>query len=449
MSFSVSFEELTPEWKQYIKTKCNIWKTQNQYTQDPEVVTIFKVFKDEDEKYAVLPFAMWKDMYDEFPNNWDYDQIPKNAFEGKPQETAERDQVSVLKLSLNKLQTDHYLFLALRTGFGKTFSAIQLICELRQKTVILCHISSLHQQWKDEFLAFAPALKVQIVKGKKLDRTADVYIMGIRKSSNFEKDTFSNIGTVVVDESHLTLTSTFSSALLNFQPKYLIGLSATPDRSDGMHKLLYQYFGPKKEFIVRTQVKDFTVIKYLTQFKPEVKYDFRGKLDWGSIVDSLSYNYDRQRLIADLCQRFSEHRIIILCKRVCTVIGCKNNPACPCPIERSEGIAPILETRKEDVATKVGSDKTHRTSARILIGTLGKLGVGFNDTTRNLLIMEADVKDVRQNEGRIRVDNNIVIDLVDSFKTLETHWSLREKWYIKRGANIVIEERAQYRKKLI
>jgi hypothetical protein len=76
-------------------------------------------------------------------------------------------------------------------------------------------------------------------------------------------------------------------------------------------------------------------------------------------------------------------------------------------------------------------------SHRILIAGKKKAGVGFNDPTRTMLVICTDIKDIRQYEGRIRTSDNIVYDIVDSYKSLENHWEKRAEWYEKRGATIV------------
>jgi hypothetical protein len=67
-----------------------------------------------------------------------------------------------------------------------------------------------------------------------------------------------------------------------------------------------------------------------------------------------------------------------------------------------------------------------------------KAGVGFNDPTLTMLILATDRQDVIQFEGRIRTTNNIIYDLVDDYKTLETHWEKRAAWYERRGAVIEV-----------
>ena len=450
MSFIIYKSELDEDHKKFIKDKCNIYKKQKYLKSEKfECLTIFKVNElDNEETEILLPLSLWKTFLDEFPNT-NHDIINAN-FNGTPLEIDQRDQQTVLNESYKKLQLNHYLFLGLRTGFGKTFCSLYLICQLGLKAVIICHNTKLHEQWVDEGKKYCPNLKMQIVK-KKLDDDADVYIMGVIKATHYDKKILRRIGTLIVDETHLTYTNTFTDSLLQFTPKYLIGLSATPDRPDGLHNLLYPFFGPKKEFIIRTQVKEFKVIKYETNYKPMIRFRSSGRLDWDGIIKSISFRYDRQQLILQLINSFFDgelngskeenknKKILILCLRVCTILGCKNYSNCKCLEKASYGLVNIL--KENYFIDYVAENKSKfNNDCQILIGTYKKLSVGF-DSDRDMLILETDITDVRQSEGRIRKNNNLIIDIVDNFSTLEKHWYKRESWYRDRGATIEVIKR--------
>lgn len=448
MSFYLQKEGLHDYWDSFIREKCNITEPVNQYNYwDPKIIRIFK----ETKTHFIVPLALWKDISSEFPNNYsNYLKIDDNKkFIGELQENETRDQKTVMKEAIARIQTEHSLLLALRTGFGKTASMFYLICHFKLKTVILSFSNKLHTQYIEQGNKWAPSLKIQLVKGDDLDPNYDVYIIGIIKATHIDKEKFKNIGMVFVDEAQMTLTDTFSDALLQFQPKYLFGLSATPDRKDGMHSLLYPFFGKKDSFIFRHQVKEFTVIKYKTSFKPIIKTTNNGTLDWNTVMRTISSNEQRQRFIIDLCKKYNKDKILILCKRVCTILGCENYKKCNCPWRdtvstgsdniKSIGLVPLLKEIDESYDYCCESRKNPDESKRIMIGTTGKLGVGY-DSDRSLLILECDVVDVRQYEGRIRSSGNIVIDIVDNFGTFNKHFeNERKPWYLLRGAKIVEE----------
>lgn len=464
MSFVVPLSVLDNEWKRYIRKTCNIsGKITKWNMYDPPRVCVFKIEEINNSKHVVLPLYMWRDIFDTFPSNIEI--VPESPFSKreifvqKLDTAKDRDQSNVIKIAKANLLSTRTVFLALRTGFGKTACAIYLLEFLRHilprkknKIVVLCHINTLHSQWVDELLKFTPSLKVQIVKTKKksygdnhLDPNADVYIMGIQKSINIDSQEYSKIGVVIVDEVHKTLTQTFSTALLRFRPEFLIGLSATPDRSDGMHSILYPYFGPLDSFIVRKQVKNnFRIVKYLTKYKPEIRYTPQG-VDWTRIISSLAENEERQHEIADVLRSYYEDeekswKMIVMTTRVCEAIGCeRHSTECKCEL-KTQGVGPILSELDCDVGYKAWKI-SENVDARILVGTAQKIGTGFNDPSRNMLALIDDVRDVRQFEGRVRVDDNLLIDFVDNYSTFEKHSNMRDKWYLEKGGKIEIVDK--------
>lgn len=50
----------------------------------------------------------------------------------------------------------------------------------------------------------------------------------------------------IVDECHLIMSRVLSQCLYGVEPRFLIGLSATPYRTDGLDPLLDAYFGPQR-----------------------------------------------------------------------------------------------------------------------------------------------------------------------------------------------------------
>ena len=301
-----------------------------------------------------------------------------------------------------------------------------LSAHFKLKTAIICHSDIIKEQWKETFEEFTSA-KVQIVKGKKpLDPTSDVYIMGIQKSSTISREWLEKIGFVIVDEAHICTEKAFTNSLLRFQPLYMVGFSATPDRNDGLHKLLYMYFGPLNDFICRSETKNFTVTKYMTQYKPKINYRLvMGKmsLDWNLVMSSLAENEDRQREIVQIAINHPEEKIIILSSL--TV--------------QSRGLYDKLIDAGESVELLIGTKKKWDKTKRILVAGTKKGGVGMDDSSLTMLVIASSTKDVRQFEGRIRTTDNLIYDIVDDNKTLEKHWELREDWYVERGATIVHE----------
>ncbi len=420
MSFVYSLSSLKSDQRRFIKKECIVKPNVTQYNKNPDPLYLFKVVRNQNQIF--LPLRLFSRFYDKFPDSeWESTVI---EFVGELWENEKRDQQTIASEMLVLLGKYHSCLLAGFTGLGKTQIATYLSTRLGYKVLVLCHFSSLHTQWKETFEK-ATSAKVQIVKGKKLNDDADVYVMGLIKCGNVDSISLKKIGVVIIDEAHTCPAPVLSKCLLNIFPKYLIGLSATPDREDGLHKTLYRYFGPKKQFIVRTETKPLNIIKLISPFVPDFEYNYRGELDWTSLQNSLAYNEDRHRMIVEIIQSYPNDKVMVLTKR------------------QQEGYAlvELLKEAKEDVDYLIGSKKKWREECRILIGGIKKIGVGFNDPTRSVLILASDVKDIRQNEGRLRAYGGIIIDIVDRFNTLEKHWKQRREWYLERGGSITVEKR--------
>jgi hypothetical protein len=430
MAIALTKSSLSSDLFDIIERRCIIKPAKTQYSPDPIPVVCFAVNDYEDVVY--IPLGIWDQLLDDFPvrpypktkavctkTPYTIDTDPKGI----------RDQDVVIDEAIKKLKSDHVVFISAHTGYGKTSIGNFLACWSGLKTVVISHIDEVCKQWVEEFEEHSTA-KVQRIEGKKpIDPTADVYIIGVQKAARLDRSDFSDIGLVIFDEAHVATISAFSKSLLKFCPKYVIGLSATPKRGDGMHKLLTMYFGPMKNFIVREEVKDFTVYKVETPYEPEIEYRIvngQSVMNWTLAKNSIAYNEDRQALISQLVLDNPDHRILVLSDRK---LECET--IYDTLVEAGESVH-ILNDKSKSKKKKVNT-----ADYRVLVAGYKKAGIGFNDPTLTMLILCTDFKNIIQFEGRIRTTNNIIYDIVDDFRTFENHWSkYRLPWYEKRGATI-------------
>jgi superfamily II DNA or RNA helicase len=304
------------------------------------------------------------------------------------------------------------VLLCLHTGFGKTIFTIYLCSKLGMKTLILCHRTIIMQQWMEAIEKYLPGCKAVILssKSKSFDN-ADIVIANALLIPKLDISMYSNFGTLVVDEVHTICTKQFSQALFMVTPKYLIGLSATPKRSDGMDVLLELYIGP--EMINRPMKRHFHVYKYSTGFVPECEYTVQGKLNWNSVLVSQSSDHERNVLLCKLIWYFGRRNILVLVKLK----------------EHALVLKQMLKQIGEDVDVFMDNMKQVNYSCRVLIATFSKGGVGFDHPKLDMLIGAADVEEnFMQYLGRVfRRDDiqPIYIDLKDNMSRLVTHSKTR------------------------
>lgn len=166
-------------------------------------------------------------------------------------------QYPPFKLSLRDTQEEartHYLdntddngLIVLPTGKGKSILGLNLAYTLRQRTLVLVHKDDLVDGWtKDSHLCFGDNLNVGIYKGKKRVIGEQITIATIQTLNRLSHEDIrefqKNFGMVIIDEVH-HIASTSFDLLHMFEGAYKLGLSATPERSDGLTKAMYLHLG--------------------------------------------------------------------------------------------------------------------------------------------------------------------------------------------------------------
>lgn len=172
--------------------------------------------------------------------------------------------------------------IVLPTGKGKTILGLNLAYSLRQKTLVIVHKDDLVDGWsKDCKLCFGDDFKVGIYKAKKREIGEQVTIATIQTLNRLDAETLeefqSNFGLVILDECHHIASSSFD-LLHRFNSCYKIGLSATPERADGLTEVMYHHLGEcayKHE--IQKDDKDILPVKVITQTLNNVVVDIYAK----------------------------------------------------------------------------------------------------------------------------------------------------------------------------
>jgi len=122
------------------------------------------------------------------------------------------------------------------TGLGKTWLAAFDSQQVKAKRVLfVAHREEILNQAEETFVRIRPDVKVGRYNGKTRDLNVDMLFASIqtlgqtRHLQTFATDHFDY---VVVDEFHHASASTYQKLLVHFEPKFLLGLTATPGRTD-------------------------------------------------------------------------------------------------------------------------------------------------------------------------------------------------------------------------
>lgn len=136
--------------------------------------------------------------------------------------------------------------LSLPCGYGKTTVSLAIASKLGYRTMIIVHKQFLADQWKERIQQFCPGATIGMVQQNKKEVDCDFVIAMLQSLSlkEYSFSDFESIGTVIVDEAHHICAKVFSQSLFKLCPRHIFGLSATPERKDGLTKVLHWFMGP-------------------------------------------------------------------------------------------------------------------------------------------------------------------------------------------------------------
>lgn len=124
----------------------------------------------------------------------------------------------------------------LATGLGKTWLAAFDVAQLGARRVLfVAHREEILNQAAETFLRIRPQARVGFYAGKMRDMEADILCASVQtlgQDAHLERFTPDYFDYIVVDEFHHAAAPTYRRLLAYFTPRFLLGLTATPDRSD-------------------------------------------------------------------------------------------------------------------------------------------------------------------------------------------------------------------------
>jgi superfamily II DNA or RNA helicase len=422
MSFCIDLDTLTEEQKEHIVDTLQVKPESKKKTfgnkkffKKEEIVYPYEIC--EETNHVYLPYAWSRNVLSTVPPEKEIYKKHETTFKG----TLRAGQKEVKGDAIKYLNQQGSIKLALHVGFGKTSLAIYLSTKIGLKTAILCHRLELIRQFEESLNDFTNGCKYQVLTaGKKVDPNADYYIINPLNVPKFGW-IFADVGLVIVDEIHLIATKSLIKSLAYFTPKYLIGLSATPERPDGMDKLLDIYFGEACIFKKLYRPHDYFVLH--TKLEPIVKRNQKGDIDWNSVIEWQTTCDERNEMILNVALKHRDRNILILCKR----------------LEQIRWLYEHLKEKGDSVDYVDGEKLTFDRSVRVLCATAQKCGVGFSFNKLDMLIVAVDFEEyfiqylgriMRTEEGR-----PMVVDFVDEYPTLKNHHRTRKTVSIEAGGD--------------
>lgn len=367
----------------------------------------------------------------------------------------QKKSLEILKDTFQNRHTSNGGILSLPCGWGKTFCAIWTIANLGKKTLILVGKEFLAEQWEQAIKTFISSgntgtpLTVGRVQGKRFDSDCQILVGMIQTVSQrkFKRSDFKDIGFLIVDECHHMSSEVFCQALRVIQPRFTLGLSATPKRKDGLSHVFHYFLGPllhREERTTENRVKIIQPEIYSCSKYYETKYNGRGNVNTVEIASHLTNCPSRNKLIIRLlADLFKEKRKVLL------LSNRREHLHTLYDMLTSEPLEYRVEQRPVTFGIYYGGQgKKHRqmleesTKADLILGTDSIAKEGLDIPALNTLFLATPAGlDVEQSVGRIlrRVHQiePLVIDLIDRCGNFQKHGTTRAKWYRKQDYIVV------------
>jgi superfamily II DNA or RNA helicase len=371
-------------------------------------------------------------------------------------------------------------------GRGKTFMAISIAARIGRKFMVVVDKEFLLQQWSGELQALMPGIRIGIIQenkkqidvvetkpvvftipelkeklralGLKVGGTKDELLARLREAEgeakpapvlkydcciamiqtlvqrDFAESDFRSFGLSIFDECHHLGAAHFSRALGKVQTKYMLGLSATPVRDDGLTKVFEWYIG-KPVYWEKVREADPDVIVRKVAFDSDDPVysneprDFRGEVALATLLTQILEYEPRNEKIDEIMAELvacADRRILVLSDRKTHLERIEKG------LPKGTTVSYYIGGMKEEV--RESGAKT----AQVLLGTYAMASEAMNIKTLNTMLMASPRRKIEQSTGRIlrvqKADRKVqplIVDVVDSHGIYQGQWLKRRVYYKK------------------
>jgi superfamily II DNA or RNA helicase len=387
-------------------------------------------------------------------------------------------------------QGDYNGLICVPCGYGKTFMAIWLACQLKRRFLVVVHQEFLMEQWRKELEGSIPGIRIGILQGSKVQtglmepreltiaelklklKEKGLKVGGTRPellarlreveapeeateydccicmlqtvaSRDWPLDTFSGFGFTIFDECHHLGAEHFSKALMSIQTKHMLGLSATPERIDGLDDVFQWFIGPIRYQIKVREADDSVEVKVLKFTSADPAYadeptDARGEVSRARLCNQLAEYAPRTKAICDeLEPALKEGRkLLVLSDRRGHLEAFETE-------FRARGFTSIgyyIGGMKAEARDESATEK-------IILATFALAAEGMNVRDLNTVALVTPKSRIEQAVGRIfrlkkeeRQFNPVIYDIHDIHSVLQGQYKKRIAFYKQCAYTIKIKE---------
>ena len=379
-------------------------------------------------------------------------------------------------------------------GYGKTFMAIWLACQLRRRFLVVVHQEFLMEQWRKELEGSIPGIRIGVIQQNKVQTgfmdppTLSIAELKVRlkahglkvggkreellarlhevepkpepqeydccicmlqtvASREWPVDAFSGFGFTIFDECHHLGAEHFSKALMSIQTKHMLGLSATPERMDGLDNVFLWFLGPVRYQIKVREADESVEVRVLKFTSADPAYaseptDCRGEVSRARLCNQLAEYAPRTKAICnELEPALKEGRkLLVLSDRRAHLEAFEVD-------FRARGFTSIgyyVGGMKSDARDESATEQ-------IILATFALAAEGMNVRDLNTVALVTPKSRIEQAVGRIfrlkkeeRVFAPVIYDIHDTHDVLQGQYRKRLAFYKQCAYTIKIKSDGVY-----
>ena len=408
----------------------------------------FKVYQ-ETEKKIFIPRCFGIENYGE-PEEYKIAQGLNLPIELKFNGELRDYQKNIVSTYINSSKNNRQVgLLEIPCGRGKTVIALNIISQLKTKTIVLVHKSFLLNQWVERIEQFLPGAKIGRIQGKIIDIEGKDIVIGMIQSlsmKEYPQNIFTCFGLTIVDECHHISSEVFSQTLQKVVTRCMLGLSATMERKDGLSYVFKMFLGDIVYSEKRNNNDDIVMIKGIEYISKndsefdETKYDYRGNPMFSSMITKLcSYNHRTEFIL-----KIVEKELEIKKDQQIMILGHNRNLL--------TYLHDAIEKRNiASVGYYVGGMKEEELkkseTKKVIVATYSMAAEGLDIKTLSTLIFATPKTDVVQAVGRIlrvKHERPLIIDIIDTHDIFKKQWYKRKSFYLKNNYNVMYTNNEGY-----
>ena len=373
---------------------------------------------------------------------------PKNKLKGKDVKLKfasdlRPNQIPVLEKFLEAAHSSGGGIICVPCGFGKTVLGLKILVELGKQTIIIVHKEFLMSQWVERIEQFIPDAKIGKIQGKVMKVEGyDIVIAMLQSVSmrDYPEGTFDGFGFVIYDECHHLGAEIFSRSLIKVGCQYTLGLSATPDRADGLTKV-FKWFLGDIVYQIKKRDKEEVKVRLIKYYSPVDSYskellNFKGQIIMPKMINNITEFSPRNDVLIDEIKTcFGEGRkTLVLSDRRNHLKEIK---------KRLDELGDVEITSGYYLGGLKQKELKEAEGKNVMLGTFSMASEGFDCKELDTIILASPKSNIEQAVGRIlrkkkedRIVVPLIIDIIDDFSVFARQGEKRAKFYKKNDYEI-------------